>query len=92
MKNISILHDKKNVLMEFRDVSLEAVLEKTPTKAEALRLISDNFKASEENCIIKKILGGFGTGNFTIHARIYPNVQIKTEFEVKNKKKKKKAA
>lgn len=89
MKKFKILIDDMNSLLGFRDVELEVEFEKTPLKKEAMELICEGFKAKEENCVLKRISGSFGTTNFKISARVYPNAEVRDKFELRKKKKKK---
>lgn len=89
MEKTQIISDKENKMLGFREVELLIPFQKTPTKAEITKMISEKYKSSEEACSIKKIKGSFGKNLFSIKARVYPNKEAKDNMETKKKKPKK---
>ena len=83
--------DKRNELMKRREAELIKEAEKTPSFAEALKIMAEEFKAPEENIMIENVKGGFGKKTFLIKAGIYDTKELKEEA-VKRLTKPKKAA
>ncbi len=90
MEHIKILHDKENKLLKFREVSAIAPFSKTPSNVEILKMFAEKYKTTEELCVVKKLKGSFGTKEFSIIIRIYPDKASQDHVEKKNKKEKKK--
>ena len=85
---IKIFYEKKNPLFDRKEIKIIVNLDKTPSKEESLKLLSDNFSVSPECIIIKKIKGKFGRNEFTITANLYKSEDVKNSVEPKPKKKK----
>jgi ribosomal protein S24E len=91
MQQVKILEDKENKVLGFREILAVAPFSKTPTNAEVVKMFSEKYKVSEEGCVIKKIKGNFGSNDFTLIARIYPDKAAMDHIETKKKKPKKAA-
>jgi ribosomal protein S24E len=71
--------DIKNDLMQRREI--ECILEssKNPSFEEVSKLVSEQFKAPEENIMVENIKGKFGRKTFLIKACIYGSKELKDE-------------
>ena len=61
--------------------------QKNPSYDEAIKSISTQFKAPEENIVIDQLKGKFGRKTFLITAKIYKTKEDKEKIEPKQKKK-----
>ncbi len=86
MKNITNLEEKENPLFKRREIKFTINSEVAPSYADIRKIISKKVSTSEENIRIKKILGTFGSNNFTVSANIYESEQDKLNIEGKSKK------
>ena len=86
MENFNIIEEKKNPLFKRKEVKFTVDAEVTPNHADTRKVISEKFSTPEENIRIKKILGKFGSRNFTITANIYESEQDKLSTEGESKK------
>ena len=84
---MKILEEKENSLLSRKEVRVIAEAQKNPSFPEAIKMIADNFKASEENIEVKEIKGKFGRSTFLISAMIYKSKEDKEKFEKKKVKK-----
>ncbi len=85
---MKILQDFKNDLLSRREIKAVATAEKTPSKEEALKMVSVEFKTPEENIVVLGVGGKFGRDTFLISASIYDSKEAKEKIEPKLKKKK----
>jgi len=76
---MEIKKDNKNELMSRREVSVILETGKTPSYAEASKLIADHFKSGEENVMVENVKGKFGRKTFLINASIYNSKELKEE-------------
>jgi ribosomal protein S24E len=74
-----IKKDIKNVLMKRREVQIIVEAQKTPSFAEAAKLLAEHFKSPEENIMVEKVSGKFGRNTFLISASIYDTKELKEE-------------
>lgn len=90
---MKIQKDIQNKLLGRREVQVVIEAEKTPSFAEASKMISEQFKAPEETLMIEAIKGKFGVKTFLVNASIYDTKELK-DAAVKRliKPKKEKAA
>ncbi len=88
---MEIKKDNKNGLMHRREVLVKIEVEKAPSNAEAVKLIADQFKSSEENIMMEQVMGTFGKQSFLIKASIYDTPKLKEEAVVRLTKAKKTA-
>ena len=68
---MKILKDIKNDLMNRKEFHVEIDSDKTPSFAEAAKLVAEHFKASEDNVMVENVKGSFGMKKFIIKASIY---------------------
>ena len=90
---MEVKKDIKNELLGRKEVSIVVEAEKTPSLAEALKIIGENFKSPEESIMIEKVKGKFGRKTFLINASIYNTKELKEEAvkRLTKQKKEKKA-
>jgi len=86
MENFNIIEEKKNSLFKRKEIKFTIGAEITPSHTEVRRIISEKFSTPEENIRIKKILGKFGSNDFTISVNIYDSEQDKLDTEGPSKK------
>ena len=88
---MEVLEDKKNELLHRTELVLSMESAITPSKEQAIKMISEQFKTPEESIVIKKIGGKFGIKTSVINAKIYSNPESRKRFEVIPRKTRKKA-
>lgn len=88
MENIK---ETRNEAMKRKEVEMLVDVGKTPSFAEASKLIAEQFKAPEENIMVENVKGGFGRKSVVVKASIYDTKELKDE-SVKRLIKPKKAA
>lgn len=88
METTKLINEKENPLFNRREIILGIKTEKTPSKAEAEKLISEKFSTNSENIKVKTIEGRFGSKEFKITANIYKSPKDKEDIEIKPKIKK----
>jgi len=86
---MEILNDLKNELLNRREIEAVIKSEGTPSFEECKKKIAEKFNAPEENIIVRKVKGHFGTNNFSVEAFIYNSKEDKEKIEPKVKEKKK---
>jgi len=86
MENFNIIEEKENSLFKRKEIKFSVDSEVNPSHADARKIVSEKFSTPEENIRIKKILGKFGSKNFTILVNIYASEQDKLDTEGKSKK------
>jgi len=74
---VQVKTDIKNDLMNRREVEVLFESDKTPSFVESSKIISDQFKANEENIFVEGIYGSFGKREFLIKASIYDTKELK---------------
>ena len=79
MDKIEIKKDIKNEMLSRREVQVIVEAEKTPSFAEASKLIAGQFKAPEENIMIERVNGKFGRKTFMISGSIYDTKESREE-------------
>lgn len=84
---MKIIEDKQNPLLERKEIRMIIKAEKNPTMQEASKKVAEQFKAIEENIVIKQVKGKFGRNTFLISANIYNSQEDKEKIEPKPKKK-----
>ena len=89
---MKIQKDKKNELMQRREILMQVEMEKTPSNLESCKLVADEFKSNEENVMIEQVKGTFGKKTFLIKASIYNTKELKEEAVKRLTKVKKVAA
>lgn len=87
---MEILENKKNNLMHREEIVISLKSEITPSKSEAINLISEKLNKSSEKIVIYKIEGKYGVQDVKIYARIYDDKNFKDKFETISKKMRKK--
>ena len=86
MENFNIIEEKENSLFKRKEIKFSVDSEVNPSHADARKIVSEKFSTPEENIRIKKILGKFGSKNFTILVNVYASEQDKLDTEGKSKK------
>ena len=91
---LKITQEKQNSLFNRKEIEAEFESAATPSKADILKSLADQTKASEDTIIIKNILGGFGSQTFKITAMVYNSKEDleKCEGKVKEPEAKEEAA
>jgi ribosomal protein S24E len=82
------MSDFKNILLKRREVKLIIESQSNPGFQNALKIISDQFKESEDKVAVKAVKSKFGRNTFLIDAFIYDSAKDKSEIEPKIKIKK----
>ncbi len=72
---IKVIQEKKNALFSRNEVKLEVKAEVTPSKKEAMKMISEKFKVDEKLIRIRDILGKFGVSIFIVTADVYDSAE-----------------
>lgn len=83
-----IIQEKENPLFKRKEVQLNIEADVTPSKKEVAKILAEKFKTQEENIVIKKIHGKFGSKNFKVTAHIYASREDKDKVAEKDKKSK----
>jgi len=78
---MEIKKDKKNELMQRREIHAILESEKTPSYAEVSKLVSEQFKSPEESIMVENVKGKFGRKTFMVKASIYDSKEIKEDAE-----------
>jgi len=76
---MQVKKDIKNDLLQRREVQVSIDLEKTPSFAEAGKLVSEQFKSGEEQIMVENVKGNYGSKTFLIKASIYQTKELKDE-------------
>jgi ribosomal protein S24E len=76
---MEIKKDIKNEIMQRREIQAVAESGKTPSFAEASKMVSEQFKSPEENIMVENVKGKFGRSTFLIKASIYDTKELKDE-------------
>jgi len=88
---LEIKNNIENKLLGRKEIRALTEADKTPSFAEASKMIAEQLKVPEENIMAEKIAGKFGANTFLIKASIYDTKELK-EAAVKRLIKPKKAA
>lgn len=91
---IKILSESKMPLLGRKTVSLSvtALKQPTPSKAELSKEIASKLKVEESILSIKRVSQDFGSNNCKVLVNVYSSPEELKKYEVYNKKPKKKAA
>lgn len=76
MEKIKEIH---NELMKRKELKLKIKADKTPSYAEAAKMIAEHFKTHEDHVMVEKVQGSFGSQEFIIQASIYENKESKEQ-------------
>ena len=76
---MKIQNDIKNDLLGRREVSFVITHQGNPGFAGASKLVSEHFKAPEENIMVENVKGKFGMKTFLVKACIYDSKELKDE-------------
>jgi ribosomal protein S24E len=76
---MEVKKDIRNELFGRREVQLIVEAGKTPSFAEAAKIVGDKFKSEEDSIMVEKVGGKFGRSTFLISASIYDNKELKEE-------------
>jgi ribosomal protein S24E len=76
---MKIQKDIKNDLMNRREIQFILESSKNPSFAEISKLVSEHFKAPEENIMVENVKGKFGANTFLIKASVYDSKELKDE-------------
>jgi len=72
VKNISIMAERENELLERRELRLLVEYEGgQPSRGELLELISTKFKVPRESTVIIKVASTFGANTAIVESRVY---------------------
>lgn len=85
---LEIVEDKKNGLLNRREVSVIISADSNPGFAKAQEVISSELKASDDSIVVRNVKSKFGRDTFLISAFIYDSVADKERVEPKKKEKK----
>ncbi len=85
---MEILQEKQNLLLKRKEVKVIVESDKNPNMQESAKMISEQFKTSEENIAVSHIKGKFGRNTFLINANVYESKEGKEKAEPKAKEKK----
>lgn len=88
---MEILTTIKNNALDREEIVAELEMEKTPSKAETIKMVAEKLKKMEENIIIEKIHSEYGKKTFIISAKAYNTSESKSKFETIPRKVRKKA-
>jgi len=83
-----IIQEKQNPLLKRKEIRMIIESEKNPSMQEASKILSEKFKALEENIAVNLIKGKFGRKTFLVSANIYETKKDKEYIEPKPKRKK----
>ena len=83
---MKIIEDKQNDLLNRREIKIVVEASKNPSFPEALKIISEHFKVSEELIAVYEIKGKFGRDTFLISSSIYNSKEDKNKTEKQKKK------
>jgi len=69
-----------------KEISASITSEKSPSREEVIKLLSEKFSSSPEKIKVKTIKGKFGSKTFNIEANVYSSSEEKGHIELKKKK------
>ena len=87
MEKTKIVEEKQNPIFNRREIKIIIDSDRTPSKEDSLKTLSEKFSISPECITIKTIKGKFGRKEFIITANLYKSESIKNKIEPKLKKK-----
>lgn len=90
METMEIIEKKHNILFNREEIKLAVESDSSISFPQAYKIISEKFKAPEENIKVEGIQGKFGSKKFIISAKVYTSKQEKDRIEPKAKQPKKK--
>ena len=88
MTEIKITGEKENQLFKRKEVKGSIHFEKSPSRGEISKALSEKFSIPLANVKIKKIHGNFGSKTFNIEANLYHSKEESDAVELKKKKEK----
>ncbi len=83
---LHIISEKSNPIFARKEVSAFINSEKSPSREEVIKLLSEKFSSSPDKIRIKKINGKFGSKKFNIEASVYSSAEERSTVELKRKK------
>ena len=83
---LKVISEKENQLFKRKEVKISVYSEKSPSREEASKILSEKFSVPSENVKIKNIQGSFGSKIFDIEANLYSHKSDKDSIELKKKK------
>ena len=85
---MKVLTDFRNELLKRRELKVVVDADSNPGFSNSKKIISEKFKANEENMEVKAVKSKFGRKTFLIDAYIYDSTSDKDRIEPKKKVKK----
>ena len=82
-----VIQEQDNVLLKRKEIKILVEADKTPSFAEAEKVIIEKYKVDKENLVVNGINSKFGRNTFLINAYIYNTKEDKEHIEPKAKKK-----
>ena len=89
---LEIIEQKENPLLHRKELLILVEHNSVPSKKEVAKDISEKTKSPEENIIVEKIIGDFGSHTFKITAKVYKDHNSKEKYTVIPRKVRKKLA
>lgn len=86
MTEIKLTSEKENQLFKRKEIKGFINSEKSPSREEISKLLSEKFSIPLANVKIKKIRGNFGSKTFNIEANLYHSKEESDAVELKKKK------
>lgn len=86
MTEIKVIEEKENPFFNRKEVKVFIRSEKSPSREEVSKILSEKFSVPLMNIKIKKIHGNFGSKTFNIEASLYSSKEQKDSVELKKKK------
>ena len=83
---LKVISEKENPLFKRKEVKVSISSEKSPSREEISKLLSEKFSIPAENVKIKGIWGSLGSKIFDIEANLYSSKKDKDLVEFKKKK------
>ena len=83
---LNVIHERENPLFKRKEVKVSVHSEKSPSRDEASKILSDKFSVPASHIKIKNIRGSFGSRTFDIEANLYTSEKEKDSIELKKKK------
>lgn len=85
---MKVLTEFHNTLLHRKDVVLMKEFKSNPGMVVTKQAVADHYKTSIDCVVVLGIIGGFGTSNFRIEARVYDSADKLQVVEPKPKVKK----
>ena len=86
MTEIKVIKEKENPFFNRKEIKVFIHSEKSPSREEVSKILSEKFSVPFTNIKIKKIHGNFGSKTFNIEASLYSSKEDKDSVELKKKK------